>query len=59
MALAESTISFDLNQILGADFDPRRTKAYVATNVANDTLMDTSTGETRLGDQAVASTLAP
>lgn len=53
MALNDVTIGFDLAQILGGDFDSRRTKAYVTTNVANGTLMDTSTGETRLGDQAV------
>ena len=54
MALTSITIDFDLAQILGGDFDPRRTKAYVTTNVASGTLMDTSTGETRLGDEAVS-----
>lgn len=53
MALTDVTISFDLSQLLGGDFDTRRTKAYVTTNVENGTLMDTSTGETRLGDQTV------
>lgn len=47
------TVSFNLHQLLGADFDPRRTKAYVTTNVESGTLMDTDTGEIRLGDQAV------
>lgn len=53
MALDEATISLDLAQILGADFDARRTKIRVYTNVVNQTLMDTSTGETRIGDQTV------
>lgn len=53
MALSEATISLDLNQILGDDFASGSTKVRVYTNVVNQTLMDTSTGETRLGDQAV------
>lgn len=53
MSLSDVIVSFDLHEILGGDFDTRRTKAYVTTNVANGTLMDTSTGETRLGDQTV------
>lgn len=53
MALTDITIDFDLSQLLGSDFDARRTKAYVKTNVESGTLMDTSTGETRLGDEAV------
>lgn len=44
---------FDLHQLLGADFDPRRTKAYVTTNAPKDTLIDRPTGEIRLGDQPV------
>ena len=53
MALTDITIDFNVHQILGADFDARRTKAYIVTNVENQTLMDTSTGETRIGDQSV------
>lgn len=53
MALYDVTVFFDLHQLLGADFDPRRTKAYVTTNVENGTLIDTTTGEIRMGDQAV------
>jgi hypothetical protein len=53
MSLSDVIASFDLHEIIGGDFDARRTKAYVTTNVVNGTLMDTSTGETRLGDQAV------
>lgn len=51
--LTDITISFDLAQLLGGEFDARRTKAYVTTNVASGTLMDTTTGETRLGDESV------
>lgn len=53
MALYTATVWFDLHQILGGDFDPRRTKAYVTTNVENGTLIDESTGEIRMGDQTV------
>ena len=53
MALTEATVTFDLHQLLGDDFDTRRTRAYVKTNVESGTLMDTDTGETRLGDQRV------
>lgn len=53
MALSDVTVTFNLTQLLGEAFDARRTRAYVKTNVANGTLMDTSTGEIRLGDQKV------
>lgn len=53
MALTDVTVTFDLADILGTDFDARRTKIRVYTNVANQTLMDTSTGETRIGDARV------
>lgn len=53
MALNDVTISLDLNQLLGGDIDTRRTRVYVKTNVTNGTLIDTSTGETRLGDERV------
>lgn len=53
MALSDVTVTFNLTQLLGETFDSRRTRAYVKTNVANGTLMDTSTGEIRLGDQKV------
>lgn len=51
--LNDVTISLDLNQLLGGDIDTRRTRVYVKTNVTNNTLIDTSTGETRLGDERV------
>lgn len=53
MALADVTVSFDLHDLLGGDFDARRVRAYVTTNVESGTLMDTSTGETRVGDARV------
>jgi hypothetical protein len=53
MALSTATVSFDAHQILGSDFDSRRTKCRVYTNVVNQTLIDTSTGETRMGDETV------
>lgn len=51
--LNDVTISLDLNQLLGGDIDTRRTRVYVSTNVPNNTLIDTSTGEIRLGDEKV------
>ena len=49
MALSEVTTTFNLHDYFGDDFDPRRAKAY-ATNTADDqTIEDTSTGETRVG----------
>ena len=53
MPLNNVTIHLDLNQLLGGDIDTRRTRVYVKTNVPNATLIDTSTGETRLGDEKV------
>lgn len=53
MSLATVTVDFDVNQILGATVDSRRVKCRVYTNVANQTLMDTSTGEIRMGNQKV------
>lgn len=51
--LNDVTISLDLAQLLGGDIDTRRTRVYVSTNVPNNTLIDTSTGEIRLGDEKV------
>lgn len=53
MALSDVTVTFDLHQALGSDFDARRTRAYVKFNVDDQTLRDTSTGEIRLGDERV------
>lgn len=53
MALNDVTISLDLAQLLGGDIDTRRTRVYVSTNVPNNTLIDTSTGQIRLGDEKV------
>lgn len=53
MALPTATVRFDLRDTLGVEFDARRTKVRVYTNVANHTLIDNSTGEVRVGDSAV------
>lgn len=53
MSLATVTVDFDVNQILGGTVDARRVKCRVYTNVVNQTLMDTSTGEVRMGNQKV------
>lgn len=53
MSLSTVTITFDVHQLLGGDFDARRTKCRVYTNVENQTLIDTSTNEIRMGDQTV------
>lgn len=47
MALSSVTTTFNLHDLFGDDFDPRRTKAWATTNV--DSIHDTSTGETRVG----------
>lgn len=49
MALATATITFDLSDMLGVDFDPRRTKVWIDTNIANDTVIDTDGNQIRLG----------
>lgn len=49
MALATVTTTFDLADYFGTDFDARRAKAWATTNIDNDTVHDTSTGDTRIG----------
>lgn len=49
MALATGTLTFDLADLLGVDFDARRTKVTLTTNVENDTLVDKAANKIRLG----------
>ncbi len=45
--LSTVTTTFNVHDLFGNDFDPRRAKAWATTNV--DSIHDTSTGETRIG----------
>lgn len=49
--MATATITFDLADMLGVDFDPRRTKVWTTTNIPDDTIIDTADGleQIRLG----------
>lgn len=49
MPLASATITFDLSDMLGVDFDIRRTKVWVDTNIPDDTVIDTDGNKIRLG----------
>lgn len=49
MALSTATVTFDISDQLGNDFDPRRTKVWVTTNVPGDTIVDTTGNQIRLG----------
>lgn len=49
MTLSTATITFDISDQVGDDFDPRRVKAWVTTNIENDTVIDTDGQKIRLG----------
>ena len=49
MALSTGTLTFDLADMLGVDFDARRTKVSLSTNVPGDTLVDTAANKVRVG----------
>ena len=49
MPLAEATITYDLADLVGTDFDARRTRVWATTNVATDTVIDTDGNKIRLG----------
>lgn len=49
MALSTATITANLSDMLGVDFDTRRTKVWVETNVPDDTVIDTVGNAIRLG----------
>lgn len=49
MPLGTATITYDLADLIGADFDARRTKVWVTTNVPSETVVDTGANKIRLG----------
>lgn len=49
MALATATISYDLADLTGVDFDYRRTKVWTTTNIDDQTVIDTEGNAIRLG----------
>lgn len=50
MALNTVVISYNIADLVGADFDPRRTKVWVSTNVPDATIVDPASGQVRLGE---------
>jgi lysophospholipase L1-like esterase len=50
MALATVTVTYDLSDLVGTDFDARRTKVWATTNIDGDTVIDTVGNQIRLGD---------
>lgn len=50
MALSTATITYDLSDLGGVDFDTRRTKVWADTNLADDTVIDTVGNQIRLGN---------
>lgn len=53
MALTSATVTMNLSDMLGVDFDARRTKVWVETNVPGDTVIDTIGNLIRLGSGVV------
>lgn len=53
MALSTGTLSGDLADLLGNDFDSRRTKVWITTNVPGDTLVDKDGNKVRLGSGVI------
>lgn len=53
MAVTLVDLTFDLADLIGTDFDTRRTKVWIETNVDNDAIVDPDTGTIRLGDAKV------
>src|SRR4051794_11362943 len=54
MALSSATITANLSDMFGTDFDARRTKVWVSTNVEGDTVVDTVGNAIRLGTGSVS-----
>lgn len=55
MAITTATVTIpDLHDYVGADFDVRRTKVFVTTNVDGESIFDTDTGELWQGGGSVA-----
>lgn len=53
MPLSEVTTTFNIRPYVGPTFDARRTKIWATTNAPDDTIHDTSTGESRIGGGSV------
>lgn len=53
MPLSSVTITGDIADQLGSDFDARRTKVYVTTNIPDGTVIDTDGNKIRLGSGSV------
>ncbi|GHJ59124.1 hypothetical protein NOK12_16420 [Nocardioides sp. OK12] len=51
--LSNVTVTINLHDYLGANYDPRRTRVYMTTNAADNLIADTATGEVRLGGGSV------
>lgn len=49
MALSSVTVTFDIADLAGVDFDPRRTKVFATTNVPGGVVIDTVGNQIRLG----------
>lgn len=49
MPLGTATVTFDFSDQLDADFDARRTKVWVTTNVPSETIVDVDGNKIRLG----------
>lgn len=49
MALSTATVTFDLADHLGVDFDVRRTRLWLTTNVPDETVADNEAHQIRLG----------
>lgn len=53
MALSTGTLTGSIADLLGDEFDTRRTKIWLTTNVPGDTLIDTAGNQVRLGSGSV------
>lgn len=53
MPIGTATVTFDIADHLGNDFDPRRTKVWISTNIPGDTIIDTDGNKIRLGSGSV------
>lgn len=50
MPLSTATITYDIADLTGVDFDARRTRVWVTTNIPTGTIADTDGNQVRLGD---------
>ena len=49
MPLSSASITYDLSDLVGTDFDPRRIKVWATTNIADETVIDTDGNQIRMG----------